>query len=231
MRTVYWLSGFVLLFAIVLVGCARFPTGNEVSGNAPPVTIFSTITVAGQIDPSAYYFLALNTDQTNSNGPIPIVTGPQNGNGWGTLSGLGPNDPIVQPPFFVEYNGGTFQEYRNGQPIGTPYIASVSDDRTQLSVEFDVRDINGPGRQVPGYVQLNWITRTQLVTSPQNIGFINAYSAFGPAGNDFLTEIPLNSSWVHYSGDASGYPQTFHTPSPPNPNIQLIAWRVEVRVR
>jgi len=229
MRAVYWLAGIVLV--LTAVGCARFPTGTEASGAAPPVTLYSKITVAGQIDPSAFYYLAVNTDQTNTNGPIPIVTGPQNGNGWGTLSGLGPNDPVVQPPFFVQYNGGSFQEYRNGVPIGAPFRYGISDDPPQLWVEVDVRDIKGPGQEVPTYIQLNWITRTQLVTSPQNIGYINAYSALGPAGNDFLTEIPLNSTWTHYSGDASGYPQTFHVPSPANPNILLIAWRVEVRVR
>lgn len=79
-----------------LVGCARFPS-NPIS-NAPPRQLIVTVRFAAPINDAYYYFVAFDTNQDPSDGPVPVVQGPYWGNGWGT-------GPIAQ---FVEYHNGQF---------------------------------------------------------------------------------------------------------------------------
>ncbi|MHB9132186.1 MAG: hypothetical protein ACYDBB_14015 [Armatimonadota bacterium] len=234
MRIFYWLA--VLLVIPLLAGCARFPSTVPPDTN-PPVTLFSEITVRGQIDPTMYYFLALNTTGNTAIGPIPVVTGPELGNGWGTLSGQGGSGPLVQPPFWVQYHNGAFRMFRNGVDIGPPFRGQVlAADGTpslygpHIQVEVDIRDIVEPTQSLPSILQLNWITDQTIDTSPANIGLMKDYDGIGPTGNDYLDAVPTDQSWTRESG-VNGVPDEPARDTTDLANIDLIHWLVEVRLR
>ncbi|HEY3415966.1 MAG TPA: hypothetical protein VGM23_03685, partial [Armatimonadota bacterium] len=102
MRPLYLIIG-VLAITLLIAGCARFPSGGG-GGVAPTRTLLSEITVLGRINDTYWYFLAINTDGNPAHGPIPIVTGPELGNGWGTLAGFPPSSYPLEPPFYVVYH-------------------------------------------------------------------------------------------------------------------------------
>jgi len=224
-----------------LAGCARYPTGNELGPNIPPLTLYSEITLADNIKPNHYYFMALNTDGT-SQGPVPVIAGIGFGNGWGTISGTGPNDPVRQPPFFVEYYNGTFTQYRVNpatgvaESLGTPYRGQIlAADRTPsiigpiITVEVDARQIMPTGVALPSFVQLNWITMERIAQNPQEIGVSQQYDGFGADGNLYF-QVPFDQTGPWISGVGSIPPQpSKNTLRPDTQDLNIINWRVEVR--
>jgi hypothetical protein len=216
-----------LIFCITLpwlCGCARFPE-TPVADTVPARTLLSTITVAGEINPVYYYFFAINTDGDPARGPIPIVVGIEFGNGWGTLDNLGPDEPLVQPPFWVQYHNGVFEQYRNGQPIGPPYRAGVSQDRKQLVVEIDQADLGVP---TPNLLTVNWITTTEIATAPQS-WLTKEYDGFGRSGNNYL-EVSPNTARIWESG-VGVVPAEEPGTTTDVADINLVGWSVEVKIR
>jgi hypothetical protein len=73
----------LFLLALLLAGCAN--QGSLVGPTVPNAVVDVSVTMAGPIDNSCYYFVAL--DNVNDNGatfPVPVAGGPYWGNGWGT---------------------------------------------------------------------------------------------------------------------------------------------------
>ncbi len=85
----YMFAALALVCLACLAGCARYPTG-VVTSTVPAQTIYSEITVAGNINPAYYYFFAIDTRGISSAGPVPVTIGTGFGNGWGTLSDVSP---------------------------------------------------------------------------------------------------------------------------------------------
>ncbi len=227
MRYSCWL-GFLLV--PLLAGCARFPSTTTAS-DTPPVTLVSDITVRGAINGNYYYFLALNNDTDPTHGPVPVKTVQALGNYWGVIAGYGPNDPVVQPSYYVEYFNGNFEQYLNGQPIGPPYAGRVSTDGKSLHVEIDARAITATG-VLPGFVELNWITTDTITPRPESVGLQKNYDGFGPTGDQFLSYVPLSTNNTWQSG-VNGVIDEL--PNDDNnatiPDIDMTAWRVEVRLK
>jgi hypothetical protein len=226
MRLNLWLG---LLLLPVVAGCARFPS-TDTTTDVPPVTLVSDITVRGGINNNNYYFLALNTDADPVHGPVPVKTVQALGNYWGVISGYGPDDPVVQPPYYVLYFNGHFEQYLDGQPIGPPYAGRVSSDGKSLHVEIDARTITAAGT-VPGSVELNWITTDTIIPQPESVGLQKNYDGFGATGDQFLEYVPLTANRTWQSG-VNGVIDEL--PSDQNnaftPDIDMTAWRVEVRL-
>lgn len=81
-RAAWALCTYFAAGALLLAGCARIPPGvNTATG--PQLII--TMQVAGQINPTDYYFVLFNTTSTPaaSVGPIPVIASPW-GNGFAT---------------------------------------------------------------------------------------------------------------------------------------------------
>jgi len=227
MRWMLWGICCIVL-ALLIMGCARFPE-NGGPGDIPPVTIYTEITLNGDFNPAYYYFFAVDTDADDANGPVPVVTGPELGNGWGTISGLGPNDPIQEPPFYVIFNGGSFQEYRDGVPIGRPFRGEVQNNNT-IILEIDARDLVPTGNPLPSTIQVNWITMKDLTIPPQDAGYIKEYDGFGYTGYEYLAYVPLDQNRTFYSGDP-GIPDELPDDTTNTPAIDMIGWEVSVRIR
>ncbi|MHB9025691.1 MAG: hypothetical protein ACYC7E_16230 [Armatimonadota bacterium] len=224
MRLLYLIL-FVPAMAVLFAGCARFPAGGG-GGVAPARTLLSEITVLGSINPTYYYFLAINTDGDPDHGPVPIVTGPELGNGWGTLAGFPPEAYPIEPPFYVEYHNGLFQEYQNGQPIGQPYRGEVTQNGTGLLVEIDLVDL---GAVVSDRIQLNWITNEKISTNPSDLGIAKEYDGFGPQGTNYIDITSLLTTQSFYSGE-NGIVAELPDDSTSVADIDMIGWHVEVKI-
>lgn len=222
------LGSCILVAVLLLAGCARYPSDQEPT-DIPPVTLTTRITLDGEYNPAYYYFFAVDTDADDADGPVPVVTGPELGNGWGTISGLGPNDPIEEPPFYVMFYGGSFQEFRNGEPIGQPFRAEVQNNNT-IILEIDARRLVPEGEPLPETIQVNWITLTTLTTPPQNTGDIKEFDGFGFTGYDYLAYVPLDQNRTIYSGEP-GIPAETAGDTTLTPAIDMIEWEVGVRLR
>ncbi len=101
------LVGSVLLTSVLLTGCAR---GGEEGGSDIPESVLEVwVKFAGSVSPSAYYYVAIDTDgDYGSDYPVPIATGPYWGNGWGTGA-------ITH---FMQYHLSTYSVYRaNLSPV------------------------------------------------------------------------------------------------------------------
>ncbi len=231
----------IALLPLLPLGCARYPSTNSGS-TAPARTIYTWIKVVGQINPTYYYFLALDTDGDTGTGPVPIVVGPELGNGWGTISPINPNGTITQPPFFVRYHDGQFMEYQNGIPIGPPYLyqvttydqvsggtPSASSKYNVITLEINADDIVPAGTALPSIVQLNWITMQNLTIPPQNGETAKQYDGFGNSGNDYLDTVPLNANRSWESG-VNGEPDELPHDSTYVDDIDMDHWFVEVRL-
>lgn len=238
MRLFLW-SLILGLLGALLAGCARFPTGDQVT-NAPPRTLYSEITLNGPINPNYYYFLALGVDQTRSTGPVPVVTGPELSNGWGTITGL-PSNQVQIPPFFVQFHNNTFAQFRRQaeqtEYLGAPYRYGTTtvDGRGRIWVEIDQRLLEPfLGTTANPIVQLNWITMQVITVPPEQIGLGKQYDGFGVTGNGYLDAVPLTTAITWESG-INGQP--VEPPYGPDertaqdPSIDMIDWRVDVRIR
>ncbi len=93
--------------ALLLAGCAKAPSSGITSPISGP-QLLVTMTVAGRINPSYYYFVLFNVNNTPSqsnSGP----TGPV---------------PVVAPPYVNSFAAGAFTnyvEYNQGVPGGTGF--------------------------------------------------------------------------------------------------------------
>ena len=93
--------------ALLLAGCAKGPSSGITSPTSGP-QLLVTMTVAGRINPSYYYFVLFNVNNTpsgNNSGP----TGPV---------------PVVAPPYVNGFAAGAFTnyvEYNGGVPGGTGF--------------------------------------------------------------------------------------------------------------
>lgn len=231
----YGISIIVGMLLCVLTGCARLPE-TPGGGVAPTRTIRSTITVLGEINPNYYYFLAIDTDGNSADGPVPIVTGSESGNGWGTISNLGPNDTVIGPPFYVMYHDGTFAMFRQipganqYQFLGQPFFGEVSTDRKTMTVEVDQSALVPTGTALPDTIQLNWITDEMIVTPPQLIGAPKQYDAIGPQGNQYLFDIQLGVNQTIQAGVGTA-PEELQRDSTSLDDIDMTEYTVQIRVQ
>ena len=231
----YFVSAILLTaLSLLMAGCARFPT-NAVPSDAPPRTLLSEITLRGRLNPDYYYFLALGVDQTRATGPVPVVTGPELTNGWGTISGLAPNQPIQQPPFFVQIHNNSFAQFRNGIYVGVPYRYEITPDGMTVRVEIDQRLLDPllTGVTEP-IVQLNWITMRSITVQIDEIGLGKEYDGFGPRGNNYLDAVPLQVTRLWVSGQDGVPDEPVYGPeetTAQTADIDISQWKVEVKIR
>lgn len=209
-------------------GCARFPAN---MGTQPKRTITFDITVVGRIDPTRYYFIAIDNDQNPLTGPLPAVARPW-GNGWGTGA-------ITH---YVEFNAsqpGSFGVYRvipgtdlqAAQYIGVPFEASITNNST-LHVTLDVDTLATdlvPAANLQS-LDVNFVTTDQVVHDP-NFPGPKSWDALGVSGNNYVS-IPIVNNRVFSNGDAAlGTQEQAGDMQVPDTNLDLVDWRIEARVR
>lgn len=152
--------GAVLLIALgaLVCGCAR--GGEDGQSVVPQKVISFVITVAGNIDPGSYYYVALDADNDDGlDGPLPVAAGPQWENGWGTGSFT----------HYVEYHLGQYELYRadldaklKNAAAGIEAVNGLPDSTDAGTHELQVTTLNFGDIAVSG---------AGMITGAQNDGF------------------------------------------------------------
>ncbi|HET6386377.1 MAG TPA: hypothetical protein VFJ58_23545 [Armatimonadota bacterium] len=167
-------------------GCARYPATVAAGTKA---LLFVTLQVQGQINPSYYYFVALQASPTTNAqdahpelGPFAIVQANSGVSGWGNGWGTG----IITD--YVEYHAGQASEYSidtsnpattpaavaaGGVFIGPPFSTSLSGSGNALTVAVPLANLGLNGmtgstatRALPGGVVVNVITTDHIENNP-----------------------------------------------------------------
>ena len=134
------LTGLAALPGLLLLpaGCAKGPSSGISSPSSGP-QLFATLTVAGRINPSYYYFVLFNLNNTPGpgntgvTGPVPVVTTPY-GNGF-AAGAFGR---------YVEYAGGQFSyngisaDLLTPQPLGAANLVQASVSGSNLTFQLPI---------------------------------------------------------------------------------------------
>lgn len=213
----------VLALAFLLCGCAKFPS-NQVQPSGKQLVI--TMTVAGRLNPSYFYFVAFNTNGDTTQGPVPVV-GPPWGNGWGTGN----------ITFFVRYTQGVYRIFRivpgtnnlgivdtGAQPIG--FVDPGPSGKT-LRFTIDVSQIATtelPADQLES-LTVNFIS-TDIQPEDPNFPGPKYYDGLGETGNDFLT-ISLAGNRLYSNSEFNIEPSGDVLNG--DPDLDITDWSIEVQ--
>jgi hypothetical protein len=221
-------SGYAaaLLLLPLVAGCARSPGDG---GAQPTHQLIVQLTVAGRVQPSLFYDVALDVTGDQGSGPIPIV-GPPWGNGFvtGTVT------------HFVRIQGTQAQVFQfrpdtnllEYESLGRPFDFRFQAGSSTVTVTLDL-DTLVPDASALTNVNVNMIATDTVPLDPQFPG-PKLVDGFGSAGNRFLT-IPVFATRVFTNRD-------FTVPlEPPNdvirapslttadaPDLDIVDWRIEV---
>jgi len=191
-----WLIGI----SAFLVGCAKFP-------EQPPAPISRdrmvvTLTYAAAVSPDFFYYIAVDSDGDLRTGPLPALTRPW-GNGWGVPfdETLGSRIDLFVEVFRQSAQVSRIQVFQppfTTQPLGPPLDLSFPQPN-QIRVTLDLRQLFPPPDPLPERVELNFISVSELKTSPYDNTPRTGFDALGPTGNDFIS-IPLTSTQTFRNG-------------------------------
>jgi hypothetical protein len=221
------LSAMAALMLIFAAGCARFPV------NPVPITgrqLIITVTVAGEINPNYYYYVAFDTSGAMTPGPLPVVAIPW-GNGWGT--GNISNYVI----FHTGQPFGGYALYRftnpellfpqlvgNGSPVSwvTPPPGA---NTLQFTIDLgQLATAALPADQID-QININFIT-TDVVPLDPNAPVRKLYDGLGVRGNEFITIQTATSQVYNNSQTNLEFPGDVVLP-----DLDIIDWSVEVQQR
>jgi hypothetical protein len=95
------LLGLTLAVAALSLGCARYPADGGGGPTYPSRLLSITVEMADALNTEDYYFVCFDDDGDPQTGPLPVVQGPEWGNGWGTGTVSG----------YVEYHANVMRVY------------------------------------------------------------------------------------------------------------------------
>jgi hypothetical protein len=190
------------------------------------------MTVAGIVSPDDFYFMALDFSGDPSKGPLPVV-GPPWGNGWGSGS----------VTHYVRIHGNQAEVYRirpgtnllESDFLGRPFDYQPPVNNGSFGVTLDMDTLVPTSSSVTS-VNVNYITTDQVVVDPRFTG-PKLVDAFGDDGSHYIT-IPTRTSRVFSNedfasriegpGDVLLVPDRVHANAP---NLDIVDWRMEVRLQ
>jgi len=190
------LAAFCLLLCLLAAaaGCARMPS-NGGGPNAPTRQLIIHFTLAAPVDPSLYYFIAIDTNGNPNDGPVPIVANPS-----APIPATGV--PLIisnsdqPPPFYLQYSRSAFAQYQYPNYIGPPYYGGLSQDGRTVAVILDLDQISTTVSQI----EVNIITADRLLPPDSSFLGLN-YDGLGPSGNSYVI-IPVNVSGTYDNAGA-----------------------------
>ena len=149
---------------LLLPSCAKAPSSGITSPASGP-QLFVTLTVAGRVNPSYYYFVLFNLNNapgpgnTGVTGPIPVVTAPY-------------ANPFAAGAYvrYVEYAGGQFgyngisADLLTPQPLGAANLVQASVSGSTLSFQLPISALATPTIAVSQIqtIQVNFVTTNVL---------------------------------------------------------------------
>jgi len=184
----------------MLPGCAKYPSGGSASTTAD---LLITMTVAGQINPNDYYFVAFNTSNVANptagltGGPCPVVT--SGGNGF--VSGAATQ--------YVEYHGtNSFAIYSftpgtnlyTAQYVGSPSQFQVMSNTLQFRIPLSYLATSSIPVTSINHIQINFMNYDNINDSVQ---FIPVH--FDSLGNSIPGSGELNDYITISTGQGATY--------------------------
>jgi hypothetical protein len=209
---------------IGLAGCAKFPAGG-VKPTGKQLVI--TMTVAGQINPNYYYFVAIDNENDPTSGPLPVIGTPW-GNGWGTgaLTSFVRYDRLQPQAGYGVYAVKPRTSLLGSTYVGPPInVIPVNPGSNTLRFTIDFSQIETATIRADQISQLNinFIT-TDVVPLDPNYPGPKLWDALGPAGSDYIT-ISTQTNRKYQNSDT----QLELAGDVPNPDLDIIDWSVEVQ--
>jgi hypothetical protein len=208
-----------LLLLLLVEGCARMPS-TQTNPGAPTRQLIVHFTLAAPVDPSLYYFIAIDTDGNTNTGPVPIVANPS-----APIPPTGVpliiSDSTLPPQFYLQYHQGAFFQYKELRFIGPPYYGAISQDGRTIGVIIDLDQVT----TTLSNIELNIITADRLLPPESQFIELN-YDGLGPRGNSYVI-IPIDVSGV-YDNAGSITPETAGDTS--IAALDITDWSVEVRL-
>lgn len=223
--------GLTLGALLALNGCARTPAGAGINARNQ---LLVQVTVSGQVNPSRFYFFAVNatTEGNTSQGPVPVVSCPW-GNGWGAgrithyVQVGGPNQPGQYGVYRFQQANDPAQSLLNpvylGQPLSSDNLQGASTFRFAIDLD-QIQTSEGAPATV---LNMNIIATDRIPLNPQDCS-TKLVDALGPgAGNNFVT-IPIQQSRI-FRDEELGQPEGSGDIA--DPSLDIVDWQVEVRRR
>jgi hypothetical protein len=225
-----------LVLALVLCGCARFPSSG--TSNFTKRLVF-TLTVDGKLRtgleqggnglPYVYIIaIRLSTDPNPPDqGPIPVVVPGGNGFVAGHCTHFILWNPLASPAYQIfEFTDETLDDwFLKGTPINS--LPIQEGDKT-LSFEIDLSQLV-PAADVPTIqsVQVNFLTMNNTNTS----GGGRLWDALGDSTNpseinSYFTFQPLSA--ITYSNSSTGNVEPQGDVA--DPDLDIVDWSIEVRL-
>ncbi|MCL5283688.1 MAG: hypothetical protein M1330_03115 [Armatimonadetes bacterium] len=240
-----WLIAVLCIYGLAgLTGCASVPSGaTGVSGKRLTVSI----TFAGPVNPSYYYFFLVNNaaDSVGQNGPIPVIAPPYlNGFATGAFTD------------FVEFNGqqsGTtgYAIYHvvggiDGDPnrgnfllVGQPVASQPPNGGNALQFTLVLSQLTPPSGEVdpnhgnlPRYLQVN-IIATNLVPRNSQTQVDKYVDAMGDQSSvnsgTFNSYLTIDTSQNRIWSDQNTIAEPAHDvyPGDGDPSIDIVHWSIE----
>jgi hypothetical protein len=202
-RKLLTLAGMGILF--FAAGCAKFPPGGS-AGSGPQLVI--TMTVAGQINPSDFYFVVfdVSNDSLGNNGPVPVIAPPW-GNGF-VAAKVPPTGANAGATSFVEYTGSnpgsgylldtfnnnTLQTFSvTGVPVQTTPPSGGTASTLQFTVLLSQLATASISASQIQFIQVNFIATNAIPSNPNDTTVVKDFDALGDTHpgtgqlNDYIT--------------------------------------------
>ncbi|MDW8105960.1 MAG: hypothetical protein RMK45_00615 [Armatimonadota bacterium] len=217
------------LLMLTLAACARFPKTPEGAGVR---RIAVEVQVAGRIRPDYVYFVLFNlsNDPTGQAGPVPVVAPPW-GNGFAAgafthymrFDGLQPAGGYALYRIIPNTNLSVW-EYLEPPRLSEP----VRPDSDRLRFEIDLTQLERDANRAAAlrFIQLNIIATNRVPLDPNDPAPKVVDSLGDPVlGVSQYLNLRIDQSRVLRNADTNLEPRG----DVPDPDLDIVDWRVEVR--
>jgi hypothetical protein len=194
-----------LILFLFISGCARYPKEAQTLGDQ----ITFRFTLKGEVDPSYYYFVFINTNGNSAEGPFPITYGPP----WP----INENTCATGYTHFIRWTMGQFLSFvydaqtKRDLPSDPPPICRISPDGRTIEFTITRKWLDNAEK-----ISFNIITIDYKPTDPgwqgtRNIDYLDS----GPS------EISLYQNGTYRGTDSTG---------DCTPPLDIVSWEIVVRL-
>ena len=227
---------------LVPTGCAKFPSTLNAGTGAQLVV---TMTVAGQINPSFYYFVAFNTsnDATGATGPVPVVAAPW-GNGFiaGSATHFVEYHSTLPADGYAVYSfvsGSSLQQYTAiGVPTQDTPITTGS-NAIQFRIPLSQLIVGAMTAADIHNLQVNFLTMDSIPVDPNNTSFHKIFDGLGdPSAGGLNNYITISTDQattysnsirnIEHSGDVQQTTGSGLYNAVSEPDLDITDWSVQI---
>jgi hypothetical protein len=233
MTTRKTLTILAILAAVLITGCAKYPTTAARSGKQLVITmkVAGRISTTDSTDPTIrrYYFIAIDNDANTMTGPWAVVVPPFGGNGWVTsadasrsigLTSYVSYDPLSPQGYVYDVLPGSF--FLNTTSPQSPVRWEIVDGGSSIRVTIDFEQLATSSIKAADIHQLdiNFITTNQLALNPDYTYPEREWDSLGSSGQDYVS-IDTTSDRTYGSTDDTG--------DATDPDLDIVFWQVQIQ--